>query len=186
MTAGNLTNATSKYTLAAQTRIWEEIQARLVLRVDAEDEEKNRVYDRQIRLWGADAQQRIMASRVLFVGLGAVSVELCKNLVLAGFSATVSDDAVVEPAALGYNFFVDEGALGVVEAQNSDAARVVAAVRHERFDHRNHCCRLEGVGERGAVPGLRMTEVDEVERRVERPGGRDGRGRPERAAVESF
>lgn len=31
---------------------------------------------------------------------------------------------------------LDEGALGVVEAQNSNATRVVAAMRHERFDHR--------------------------------------------------
>ena len=33
------------------------------------EEETNKVYDRQIRLWGADAQRRIQASRVLFLGL---------------------------------------------------------------------------------------------------------------------
>ena len=32
------------------------------------EEETNKVYDRQIRLWGADAQRRIQASRVLFLG----------------------------------------------------------------------------------------------------------------------
>ena len=54
VTAGNLTNATSKYTLAAQTLIWKEVQARLVLRVDAEDEEKN---PRKKRLAGLGVSQ---------------------------------------------------------------------------------------------------------------------------------
>ena len=76
------------------------------------EEETNKVYDRQIRLWGADAQRRIQASRVLFLGLGPANVELCKNLVLAGFSATIADHRKVDAASLGYNFFADAESIG--------------------------------------------------------------------------
>ena len=78
----------------------------------ASEEETNKVYDRQIRLWGADAQRRIQASRVLFLGLGPANVELCKNLVLAGFSATICDHRTVDAASLGYNFFADAESIG--------------------------------------------------------------------------
>ena len=44
---------------------------------------------------------------VLFLGLGPANVELCKNLVLAGFSATIADHRKVDAASLGYNFFAD-------------------------------------------------------------------------------
>ena len=78
----------------------------------ASEEETNKVYDRQIRLWGADAQRRIQASRVLFLGLGPANVELVKNLVLAGFSATICDHRKVDAASLGYNFFADAESIG--------------------------------------------------------------------------
>ena len=38
------------------------------------EEAKKAVYDRQIRLWGAEAQERIGESRALFVGFGGVAV----------------------------------------------------------------------------------------------------------------
>ena len=78
----------------------------------ASEEGTNKVYDRQIRLWGADAQRRIQASRVLFLGLGPANVELVKNLVLAGFSATIADHRKVDAASLGYNFFADAESIG--------------------------------------------------------------------------
>jgi len=34
------------------------------------------VYDRQIRLWGLEAQKRMQAARVLFVGLRALQAEV--------------------------------------------------------------------------------------------------------------
>jgi ubiquitin-like 1-activating enzyme E1 A len=85
----------------------------------ASEEETNKVYDRQIRLWGADAQRRIQASRVLFLGLGPANVELVKNLVLAGFSATICDHRKVDAAALGYNFFADAESIGKGAAEAS-------------------------------------------------------------------
>mmetsp|Transcript_25953 Transcript_25953/g.79824 ORF Transcript_25953/g.79824 Transcript_25953/m.79824 type:complete len:124 (-) Transcript_25953:4-375(-) len=76
------------------------------------EEATNEVYDRQIRLWGADAQKKIQATKVLLLGLGAANVELAKNLVLAGFGATLADDATVAAKDLAYNFFVSDADVG--------------------------------------------------------------------------
>lgn len=48
--------------------------------------EEAAVYDRQIRLWGLEAQQRLSAARLLLVGTlpSHLGAELAKNLVLAG------------------------------------------------------------------------------------------------------
>ena len=97
--------------------------------------ERNAIYDRQIRLWGKDAQKKIGGTKVLFLGFASVNVELCKNLVLAGFSATIADDGVVAPAALACNFFLDAGDAGrnVAEASAAAAAELnpFAAVGHD-------------------------------------------------------
>ncbi|KAL7473746.1 hypothetical protein ACHAXS_014492 [Conticribra weissflogii] len=50
------------------------------------------VYDRQIRLWGLDAQQRMSKARVLYIRLTGVTCEIMKNLILAGVAAVVCDD----------------------------------------------------------------------------------------------
>ena len=41
-------------------------------------------YDRQIRLWGLEAQNRLRTSKILLFGLKPLGAEICKNLVLAG------------------------------------------------------------------------------------------------------
>ena len=41
-------------------------------------------YDRQIRLWGLEAQQRLRNAKIMVFGLGALGGEITKNLVLAG------------------------------------------------------------------------------------------------------
>ena len=41
-------------------------------------------YDRQIRLWGLAAQQRMSETRVLVFGFRGLATEISKNLVLAG------------------------------------------------------------------------------------------------------
>lgn len=50
--------------------------------------EEAAVYDRQIRLWGLEAQQRLSAARLLLVGTlpSHLGAELAKNLVLAGIA----------------------------------------------------------------------------------------------------
>lgn len=49
------------------------------------------VYDRQIRLWGAEAQKKLRNSTVLYIHLTGASSEVLKNLVLAGIAATLCD-----------------------------------------------------------------------------------------------
>lgn len=70
------------------------------------------LYDRQIRLWGVEAQQRLLATSVLLINLLAVGSEVAKNLVLGGVgSLTIADThTVVEPDLLG-QFFLAESDL---------------------------------------------------------------------------
>ena len=49
-------------------------------------------YDRQVRLWGAEAQQKMMNSKVLYIHVTGVTSEVLKNLALAGIQATLCDD----------------------------------------------------------------------------------------------
>lgn len=48
-------------------------------------------YDRQVRLWGAESQQKMMNSRVLYIHVTGVTAEILKNLALAGIKATLCD-----------------------------------------------------------------------------------------------
>lgn len=50
------------------------------------------MYDRQIRLWGLEAQNRIRKAHILVINLDGLTTEAIKNWVLAGISAlTVVD-----------------------------------------------------------------------------------------------
>lgn len=54
--------------------------------------EKERKYDRQLRLWAATGQAALESANILLVnsGSGTVGVETLKNLVLPGLSAHLS------------------------------------------------------------------------------------------------
>ncbi|XP_057804836.1 SUMO-activating enzyme subunit 1A isoform X2 [Salvia miltiorrhiza] len=70
-------------------------------------EQETALYDRQIRVWGADAQRRLSKSHILVSGLKGSVVEFCKNIVLAGVgSVTLNDDRVVTEELLSANFLV--------------------------------------------------------------------------------
>jgi len=56
-------------------------------------EDEAKLYDRQIRLWGLDAQKRLRAAKVLVVGMGGLGCEVTKNLVLAGIKELRMVDA---------------------------------------------------------------------------------------------
>ncbi|VDN03466.1 unnamed protein product [Thelazia callipaeda] len=61
------------------------------------DDEKA-FYDRQIRLWGLEAQNRLRSSSVLIAGLSGCGSEVAKNLMLAGLkSLTLLDHKTVSP-----------------------------------------------------------------------------------------
>ena len=72
------------------------------------------IYDRQLRLWGVEAQQRMRGARVYIAGLSGIGTEVTKNLVLAGVSVTLLDAQVVTPAHLSVNFCLGgEGSVGI-------------------------------------------------------------------------
>jgi ubiquitin-like 1-activating enzyme E1 A len=71
------------------------------------------LYDRQIRLWGAQAQERIRSAHILLVSLRALGTEIAKNLVLAGISSlTIIDDDLVAEEDLGAQYFLREEDVG--------------------------------------------------------------------------
>ncbi|KAI6782709.1 NEDD8-activating enzyme E1 regulatory subunit-like protein [Emericellopsis cladophorae] len=82
--------------------------------------EKERKYDRQLRLWAASGQSALESANILLVnsGCGTVGVETLKNLVLPGIGKfTIADEAKVSDEDLGVNFFLDEGCKGKSRAQ---------------------------------------------------------------------
>ncbi|CAL5327447.1 unnamed protein product [Camellia sinensis] len=82
----------------------------LKLVMDGEEltEQETALYDRQIRVWGADAQRRLSKAHILVSGLKGTVVEFCKNIVLAGVgSLTLIDDRPVTKEALSANFLID-------------------------------------------------------------------------------
>lgn len=59
-------------------------------------EEEAAIYDRQIRVWGADVQKRLTSARVLVLGCTPLSAEVLKNIVLAGVGhITIVDDTAI-------------------------------------------------------------------------------------------
>ena len=71
------------------------------------------LYDRQIRLWGAQAQERIRSANILLISLRALGTEIAKNLTLAGIrSLTIVDDEPVTDEDLGAQYFIREEDVG--------------------------------------------------------------------------
>ncbi|XP_040570905.1 LOW QUALITY PROTEIN: SUMO-activating enzyme subunit 1 [Lepeophtheirus salmonis] len=55
-------------------------------------EAEAQLYDRQIRLWGLDAQKRLRNARVLVIGMSGLGTEVSKNIVLAGVKSLIMID----------------------------------------------------------------------------------------------
>ncbi|GAA5884391.1 hypothetical protein JCM3774_002356 [Rhodotorula dairenensis] len=77
-------------------------------------EDEAKLYDRQLRLWGAAAQARMLASNVLFAGrFRGIAVDAVKNVVLAGVgSLTLLDGEDLQEEDLGANYFAREEEVG--------------------------------------------------------------------------
>ncbi|KAF8539231.1 hypothetical protein BDD12DRAFT_107192 [Trichophaea hybrida] len=76
------------------------------------------LYDRQIRLWGMEAQARMRNANILIINMRALANEIAKNLVLAGIgSLTVLDPDFVEEDDLGAQFFISEEHVGINRAK---------------------------------------------------------------------
>ncbi|XP_039910115.1 SUMO-activating enzyme subunit 1, partial [Hirundo rustica] len=83
-------------------------------------EEEAAQYDRQIRLWGLEAQKRLRASRVLLVGLRGLGAEVAKNLILAGVRGlTLLDHQQVSPEDSRAQFLIPVGSQGRNRAEAS-------------------------------------------------------------------
>ena len=71
------------------------------------------LYDRQIRLWGAQAQERIRNANILLISLKALGTEIAKNLTLGGIrSLTIVDDENVQEEDLGACYFLQDEDVG--------------------------------------------------------------------------
>jgi amyloid beta precursor protein binding protein 1 len=100
--------------------------------------DKEKKYDRQLRLWATSGQQALEDAHICLInsGSGTVGIEALKNLVLPGIpylrrrnlrakltkipgigSFTIIDDKEVEESDLGVNFFLDETCLGKSRAE---------------------------------------------------------------------
>lgn len=80
--------------------------------------ERDRKYDRQLRLWAATGQGALERASVLLIGSSALATEIAKNLVLPGVGKiTIADDSIVSDSDLLGSFFVEEGDSGKARAE---------------------------------------------------------------------
>lgn len=75
--------------------------------------EEVKLYDRQIRLWGMEAQQRMRNAKILTLGQNSLMNELLKNIVLAGIShITLLSPKIVSEQDLGGQFLLTKQDIG--------------------------------------------------------------------------
>jgi len=85
-------------------------------------EDEAAVYDRQIRLWGLEAQQRMRNAAIMVLRLRGTATETIKNIVLSGIGKLVIvDDDNVSEEDLGAGFFFRDEDVG---KKRVDAAKV--------------------------------------------------------------
>jgi len=90
----------------------------MVEQVITEDEAA--LYDRQIRLWGVDAQKKLLASRILLINMSGLAAEISKNLVLSGInSLTLLDSNDVSEEDTKMNFLLPNSTVGNNRAESS-------------------------------------------------------------------
>lgn len=96
------------------------------------------LYDRQIRLWGLEAQNRMRSSTVLVLSLRSLAHETIKNLVLAGIGRLiVMDDGVVTEEDLGGGFLFreEEGAVGREVSNDTLPTSQKLTIRGRQLQH---------------------------------------------------
>eukprot|EP01041_Mallomonas_annulata_P007354 gene7354-15011_t len=92
------------------------------------DREQAELYDRQIRLWGVEAQRRLQGSKVLVCGIRGLNLEVAKNLVLAGLNLVIQDSSNIFADDLSANFFFTNEDIGSKRAD-------VACARIQDLNH---------------------------------------------------
>lgn len=80
------------------------------------------LYDRQLRVWGAEGQNRLKNSSILVIGLNGVGTEIVKNLVLAGVgSLEIQDDSILTDVQLSCQFFSNEEDIGLLKLHPAES-----------------------------------------------------------------
>lgn len=83
-------------------------------------EDEAALYDRQIRLWGVDAQKKLLASRILLINMNGLAAEIAKNLVLSGINClTLLDSTDVSDEDVKENFLLFNSIVGKNRAESS-------------------------------------------------------------------
>ncbi|KAK5211795.1 E1 ubiquitin-activating protein aos1 [Exophiala xenobiotica] len=76
------------------------------------------LYDRQIRLWGMQVQEKLRQANLLLIGIRGLGAEIAKNLVLAGIGTlTILDHEMVAEEDLGTQFFLNQTQIGQNRAE---------------------------------------------------------------------
>ncbi|KAI9297024.1 hypothetical protein K502DRAFT_363590 [Neoconidiobolus thromboides FSU 785] len=76
------------------------------------------LYDRQIRVWGFQAQQKMKNSTIGVIGTSGLAIELMKNIVLAGIGKLVIfDQREVDGNEIGSNFYLSINDIGRKRAE---------------------------------------------------------------------
>ncbi|XP_072745070.1 NEDD8-activating enzyme E1 regulatory subunit [Anoplolepis gracilipes] len=83
-----------------------------------EQSEKNRKYDRQLRLWGDHGQATLEAAHVCLINATGLGTEILKSLVLPGIGAfTIVDGKKITVEDVEPNFFLEADSVGKSRAQ---------------------------------------------------------------------
>ncbi|XP_076295224.1 nedd8-activating enzyme E1 regulatory subunit APP-BP1 isoform X2 [Lasioglossum baleicum] len=83
-----------------------------------EQSEKNRKYDRQLRLWGDHGQAALESAHVCLINATGLGTEILKSLVLPGIGAfTIVDGRKIINEDIGANFFLEADSIGKSRAQ---------------------------------------------------------------------
>ncbi|XP_043258449.1 NEDD8-activating enzyme E1 regulatory subunit isoform X1 [Colletes gigas] len=83
-----------------------------------EQSERNRKYDRQLRLWGDHGQAALEGAHVCVINATGLGTEILKSLVLPGIGAfTIIDGKKITHEDIGANFFLEADSVGKSRAQ---------------------------------------------------------------------
>lgn len=89
-----------------------------------EQSEKNKQYDRQLRLWGDHGQAALENGHICLINGTGLGTEILKSIVLPGVGAiTIVDDKTVTDEDIGSNFFLECSSIGL--NRGSEALRLL-------------------------------------------------------------
>ncbi|XP_067942335.1 SUMO-activating enzyme subunit 1-like [Watersipora subatra] len=129
-------------------------------------EDEAALYDRQIRLWGLDAQKRMRASNILVISANGLTGEVMKNIVLAGInSLTLLDSTLVSEEHLSAMFLVNSSHIGQNLAEASlDAIRQLNPLVNVSADVSNAMEKPVEYFKRFDIVCMSSTNLDDITR----------------------